>query len=187
MGRLPGTRAGRRAAAGIVSQAIPVLTVALSVGGVGFAVVTASSQVRGIEQPLSFNHKAHVDRGLECADCHKGVRAAAHAAVPSIAVCAECHSGDADAASQDPEKKRLVAHVVAGTEIPWRRLYRLPAHVVFSHERHVTMGEIACEACHGRHGESEVPPPRPEALSMAGCMDCHATRDVTVDCIACHR
>lgn len=139
-----------------------------------------------VAQPLAFNHRLHGANGLACADCHEGVESSAAATIPRAAKCMECHEED-DAGT--PEKDRLKALAAGGGEIPWVRLYRLPAHVVFSHERHVALGKVACADCHGGHGDSEAPPGRPEraVLTMDGCLACHESRGASLDCIACHR
>ncbi len=72
-------------------------------------------------------------------------------------------------------------------EIPWKRLYRVPPDVYFSHRRHVVLGEIECQTCHGDIGKSSMPPSRPLKISMKKCLKCHERRNVNNDCISCHR
>jgi len=166
----------------------PFLAVVCALSGSGFAValVNADREARSVEQPLAFNHARHAEFEIECADCHEGVEQSAFAMIPPVSLCMGCHE-DEDPAT--PEMKRLMDAAAGKAEIPWVRLYRLPAHVIFSHERHVVFGEVSCRTCHGNHGTSERPPPRPEpmVLTMAGCMECHETRHALNDCIACHR
>ncbi len=169
-----------------MSQVVLGLIAVLSISGFGVAVATASRSGDGIEQPVPFGHALHAKLGVGCTDCHAGVLVRARATLPRIAMCAECH---ADVESTNEVRARVREHVDKGTEIPWRRLYTLPAHVVFSHERHAGIGAMECAECHGAHGESVEPPRAPEGwvLTMDGCVDCHEARGASVDCVACHR
>ena len=64
--------------------------------------------------------------------------------------------------------------VARGEPIPWRRLYRVPSHVFFSHRRHVAMAGIVCAECHGPMEEQTRPPDRAlVAHDMDDCMECH--------------
>ncbi len=137
-------------------------------------------------QPVAFNHQVHGKRDIACTDCHEGAESSAPAGLPRVSVCLECHGEDT---TTTPEKDRMKAFAAAGREIPWVRLYRLPAHVVFSHERHVALGKLACDLCHGGHGASVAPPgyPEPAVLTMDGCLACHGLRGASLDCLACHK
>lgn len=154
--------------------------------GGAMALATATWPSAPVEQPLAFNHALHAKQDIPCAHCHPGVEDSAIASLPRLAVCTECHGEDT---ASTPEKERLLSFVAAGKEIPWARLYRLPAHVVFSHERHVALGGLECARCHGGHGASETPPlrPEPEVLRMDGCLSCHKAKGASDDCIACHK
>ncbi|MBI2501012.1 MAG: cytochrome c3 [Deltaproteobacteria bacterium] len=73
-------------------------------------------------------------------------------------------------------------------KIPWRRLTRMPDHVYFSHQRHVTSGKVSCEECHGKMEERNKPPTTaPKDLLMENCLECHQRQGASVDCISCHR
>src|SRR3989304_1062587 len=114
-----------------------------------------------INQPISYNHKLHIEKAeLNCVDCHKFVETMASATIPNIDVCSDCHSGEP--LSDSPEELMLLKYIEAGEKIPWQKIYTVPAHVYFSHRRHVTIGEIEC-------------------------LKCHKEKKVTYDCLACHR
>jgi len=60
--------------------------------------------------------------------------------------------------------------------------------VFYSHRRHVVVAKIPCETCHGAIARTSAPPARPLVkIRMKFCIGCHQRRNVTVDCIACHR
>ena len=166
--------------------ALLALAVLFCVCGGAVALATAGLATPPVEQPIAFNHLRHAKRDIACADCHQGVETSAFACLPRVSLCMDCHGEDTDTT---PEKDRMKAYAAAKTEIPWVRLYRLPAHVVFSHERHVALGKVRCDACHGSHGESERPPERPVSatLRMRRCLSCHAEKGASVDCVACHK
>lgn len=139
-----------------------------------------------LEQPIAFNHSLHVtDLGLECVDCHRYVLTGARATIPNVDVCGDCHI---EALGESAEEQRLVEFVESGEPIPWRKVYRVPDHVYFSHRRHAAIGEIECETCHGPMAERTEPVTRPAVrVTMDGCIECHEQAGVTNDCIQCHR
>lgn len=143
-----------------------------------------------VSQPLPFNHRIHKDNAITCVDCHQGVLSGAHAGIPEVGVCMQCHEGDI---TQNPAAVPHVAlvrlHAAAGTELPWRRLHELPAHVYYSHRRHVAIAQLECSVCHDDIGERTTPPAGPVAqtLAMSTCMACHEERGVENDCARCHR
>ncbi|MHC4547608.1 MAG: cytochrome c3 family protein [Planctomycetota bacterium] len=164
-----------------------MLLIALVAAAAGLLLTGAS---KPSDTPVAdINHAVHIARDLECVDCHVGVETHAVAGVPSIAICAECHEDAEDAIGGTENGKRILDHVVAKKELWWPQLYSLPDHVVFSHRRHVALGKIACETCHGDIASTTTLPeePVPETLTMDGCMDCHARSGADQDCFACHK
>ncbi len=164
---------------------LPVALVAV-LSGSGLVLAVAVAGRRPVLQPIEFDHRRHAKAEIPCSQCHEGVEGSARAGIAGVPVCMECHGEDEPAT---PGMKLLHSQAKAGQEIPWIRLYRLPAHVVFSHERHVSLGGVACGSCHGNHGDTERPPPGPEprVLTMDGCIDCHRDLKADTDCIACHK
>lgn len=162
--------------------------VSAAVAGLALAAMGARlawSRTDPIVQPVQFNHKVHATEGLECGNCHALFAREAASGRPSLRTCAKCHT---EAAGESAEEAKVVEYVASGREIPWQRLYRVPPDVYFSHRRHVTLGGLTCETCHGSIGEMAAPPERPlTQLSMTFCTDCHGSRGITNDCLACHR
>jgi menaquinone reductase, multiheme cytochrome c subunit len=138
-----------------------------------------------VEQPILFNHKLHVDNGASCPDCHTQVLEGMRAGRPSLDTCMGCHS---EAQTKSPEEEKIRQFAKDGREIPWKQVYRLPAHVYFSHRRHAGLAKIQCEVCHGAMAEMTAPPTAPLVVHTMGfCLDCHRRSNASVDCLACHR
>ncbi len=156
-----------------------------------------------IEQPIAFPHKTHLALNLTCTTCHQRAEKDVVAGRPPTALCLGCHMGG-DAKSE--EIKKIRAYGEKGQEIPWRRVWRLPSHVFFPHQVHVTAAEVKCQTCHGPMESLTRPPSRPlKKLAMNDCIGCHETRRaqrnkenavqptrlaaqrVPTDCITCHR
>jgi len=138
-----------------------------------------------IIQPIKYNHRIHIDNGLECVDCHQSVMEGEEATLPSIDICLSCHE-EPLTESKEEAKIRKFAQTLG--EIPWNRVLLLGDHVYFSHMRHVTIGKIKCVNCHGEMAKMEKPPEKPlKRMEMKDCIRCHMERNVTYDCNACHR
>ncbi len=136
------------------------------------------------EQPISFNHKKHLEQGLECDACHRFYKTQTFSGLPDLNTCLECHK---EPATKSPEEEKIRQFQKKREEIPWKRLYREPDHVFFSHRRHVVLGKLQCQTCHGDIGQRETPPAKPWVkMTMNWCMDCHTKNKVTNDCLACH-
>lgn len=152
-----------------------------------------------VEQPIEFPHKTHVAMGLQCTSCHQRAEKEAVAGRPPTELCVTCHSGE----QLKPELKKLQAFGENGEQVPWRRVWRLPRDVFFSHRIHVAAA-VKCQTCHGPMETLDRPPPRPlRELSMDNCIACHerwegpeteatkpvkmVKRPVSTDCNACHR
>lgn len=145
-----------------------------------------SSEATG-KQPIQYNHKIHVqDNDMGCVDCHQYAQTHARATIPNIEVCADCHSDEPMTDSE--EEKKVIEYVTEGRRIPWSKIYRVPSHVYFSHQRHAALGQIECETCHGNAEEMTTPFRRPLVdINMSWCMECHEQSDVDNDCTRCHR
>ncbi len=167
------------------------LTVALLIGGVVILLVIAAlgiwvSEARRpiIKQPIAFNHKKHIDQGLSCDMCHQYYGAYPVAGLPNTEICMGCHAVEL---SDSPEEQKVREYGEAGKEIPWKKIYTVPTHVYFSHQRHVTLGKLECTNCHGEMAEQTTPVERPAIdLTMEYCIACHKAEKVTIDCNTCH-
>lgn len=174
-----------------------VIVLTLAVAALGAWALSGESAV---VQPVAFPHKAHLElreQKLECKSCHEGVETRVAAGRPSTKKCLSCHTSEAKSA----EEKKLQGYGESRTEIPWRRVWRLPADVFFPHRAHVAVGRLGCVDCHGAMASLDRPPARPlKTLSMAQCIACHeswqwpkdapvemASRRIPTDCAACHR
>jgi len=139
-----------------------------------------------VTQPIAFNHLKHTrDLQLECQFCHVYVTVGAHAGLPGAEVCGMCHQAPL---GTSPEAARVTALLASGAPLRFNKLFRLPAHVYYSHRRHVGIGKLECPQCHGGIAETERPPSRPLVrITMKRCVDCHRAQGQSLDCVACHR
>ncbi|HLC27071.1 MAG TPA: cytochrome c3 family protein [bacterium] len=140
-----------------------------------------------VQQPIQFNHNLHVEKnGLSCDTCHQYYAEYQPAGIPKIEVCATCHVAPM---GQSPEEAKVRSYVEKGKEIPWVKIHNVPDHVYFSHRRHVTLGKVDCQICHGKVKERKTPFEKPvvNIISMDFCINCHKQRKVTNDCAACHK
>jgi menaquinone reductase, multiheme cytochrome c subunit len=167
------------------------LALALALGWLGFPRLLFARA----EQPLRFSHKTHAAAGSACADCHPIGEDGRFAGIPRVETCATCH---AEPLGQSADEKRLVEeYVKPGREIPWLVYSRQPDNVRFPHAVHVKRGGIACERCHGAHGESDALPAAQTnritgysrgLTTMNDCESCHSrTLPERTACLACHK
>ena len=134
---------------------------------------------------VSFNHRRHaVDNEISCDTCHPFVAEETFSGLPDADVCSTCH---AEAIGKSAEEAKLVRLIAEGTPLEWKRLFRQPAHVFYSHRRHVAVAKIDCPVCHQDVGRSESPPTTVRRLSMTDCIECHRSRGVPAHCTTCHR
>lgn len=64
--------------------------------------------------------------------------------------------------------------------IEWVRIHNMPDHVYFNHAQHVSVGQVACQTCHGAVEEMEVVA-QYAPLSMGWCINCHRQTEVQFD------
>ena len=138
-----------------------------------------------VRQPIAFNHKKHVaELDIACTTCHLTVETEAFSGLPDAEICAGCHL---EPQGKSEEEKRLVEMLKKGTALDWQPLFRQPAHVFYSHRRHVTIAKLQCRVCHGTIAETTAPPVRVKRLVMDDCLTCHRRGRVSTSCTACHR
>ena len=137
-------------------------------------------------QPIRFNHQKHISAvGLGCSDCHIYAASQPFAGLPGLEICMNCHE---EPQTKNAEEQKLRTLQEQGGSLHWNTIYKVPDHVYFSHQRHVTGGEIDCSVCHGRMAEFKTPPSRQEVpISMDRCMKCHQQSNVNNDCLTCHK
>jgi hypothetical protein len=158
----------------------------------------------GTQQPIAFPHKTHVALGLACTMCHQRAEKDSVAGRPPTAFCLGCHAAGETTSEQI---KKLRRYAGDGQEIPWKRVWRLPTHVYFPHQVHVTVGQLTCQTCHGPIETLTSPPVTAlRELTMDDCISCHDQQQLIAkadhkrepsttaargpgpaDCIVCHR
>ncbi len=146
----------------------------------------------GPAQPVAFNHRLHSDNDVPCLTCHPTAATGQGATLPSVSVCRRCHE---DVLYEGPEKVKIRLAAESGRELGWIPVFALRPYVYFSHFRHVTLGKLACAACHG-DVERRTAPFAPGASPFSGlggmhaCLRCHDESHspyAGVDCVDCHR
>lgn len=162
-------------------------TVKNTVITLSFLLLLMSLRIFGDQpQPINFNHNKHVEEmGMDCHECHEYVINNRKATLPGKQICLDCHEKQLGESS---EEEKLVALLQSNEKLNWQRVYVLPKHVYFSHFRHVTLGQIDCQQCHGDIKLLTSPPNKPATniIDMDFCMDCHIERQVSNDCLSCH-
>jgi len=169
------------------ARRILIAVIVLVTGALGYAAGRSLFRPsREVGQPIAFNHQKHVEEvGVECDTCHEFYRTGKHAGLPGLSVCMGCHE---EAQTESPEEQKIRDLAEAGDEDVFRKLFRMPDNVFYSHRRHAGIGEIPCETCHGNIAAMTVPPQYPQVrITMDFCIDCHARQDVNGDCTSCHR
>ncbi len=140
-------------------------------------------------QPIRFSHKVHAgDNIIGCTSCHAYAEHSPVAGIPSMQRCQGCHKF-VKQDPQDPQMTReiqaLLAKLDEGKPIEWVRVYRVPDHVYFTHERHVRAG-LRCQQCHGEVQTMEAVR-QAAPLTMGWCLECHHARKAPTDCWTCHK
>ena len=169
-----------------MSSNIKIFSISLAVFLILLIIRAYHSYPDNIKQPISYNHKIHIEAAeLSCIDCHIYYEEYASASIPNIEICGECHSDEP--ISNSYEEVKLLEFINDERLIHWRQIYNVPDHVYFSHRRHVVLGEIECNECHGNVAELITPIDKQDfEMTMDFCMDCHKEHNVTNDCLTCH-
>ena len=127
---------------------------------------------------------ARTDNQMECLTCHVNADRSIAATIPSVTECMVCHE---NVKPESPEIQKLAAYAKAGEEPPWVRVYGFhpEAAVHFTHKRHVKAG-VECSTCHG--DMANMMDMRENVnWTMGKCIDCHREKQVSVDCLVCHK
>lgn len=156
----------------------------------GVAILVAMSAVgtkaqpaaKGPRQPVPFSHKTHAGlMQLECKQCHPNPDPGESMRVVGADQCMKCHT---TVKPESPAIRLLAAAAADKRAIAWKRVYQIPGYVRFSHRSHLTAG-IKCQDCHGKVAQRDRLF-REGDVSMDGCMNCHISRGVSIDCTFCH-
>lgn len=136
-----------------------------------------------VTQPVAFSHRLHAgDNKIGCTMCHAYAEHSPIAGIPSAARCEGCHKF---VGADKPEVQKVRKAYEDGKPIEWNRVYRVPDHVFFTHERHVAAG-LDCRSCHGEVQEMDVLT-KATSLEMGWCVDCHRAKGAPLECITCHK
>ena len=136
-----------------------------------------------LQQPLPFSHRLHAgEYRIGCTLCHAYAAHSPIAGIPSMQRCDGCHKL---VGRDKPAIQQLEEAVAGGTPIAWNRVYRLPDHVRFTHQRHVAAG-LSCQTCHGEVQTMDVVR-QVAPLTMGWCLQCHEARGAPRDCLVCHK
>jgi Cytochrome c7 and related cytochrome c len=159
------------------------LAILLAAGALGWLALSWASPPRGPAQPIAFSHKIHAGESqVGCLGCHVWAERSPIAGIPSMERCRGCHKF---VGKDKPGVIALNKAIEEGKPIEWVRVYRVPDHVFFTHQRHVA-AKLRCQECHGPVETMEVV--RQEApLTMGWCVDCHRLRSASTDCWTCHK
>jgi hypothetical protein len=136
------------------------------------------------QQPIAYTHTVHIKKAeLQCDFCHSSVATGPRATIPGVKDCMNCHQ---NIATDRPVIKQIAAYMDRGEEIPWQRVYgwNEEAHVRFNHAPHIR-AEVTCATCHGDVAEMTVAQ-RVVDHSMGFCVQCHAQKNASNDCLTCH-
>jgi len=133
------------------------------------------------DQPIKFSHKVHAGQNkTDCNYCHYTAKNSKTAGIPAGSICYNCHflvrNGTRSGAT---EIAKIIKALDEKKAVEWVRIYKLPDFVFFSHEQHVSAGEITCDACHGPVKEMDRLYQFAD-LSMGWCIKCHKTRKVNI-------
>ncbi len=164
----------------------------LAAAALWFAAVASAGCSPARSQPIAFNHRLHADNGVPCSLCHRSAASGQGATLPSASVCRRCHE---DVLYESPEEAKIRRAAESGRDLRWLPSYALRSHVYFSHRRHVALGKVTCQACHGQVEMRSEPFPASTSpfagrRGMTACIRCHEdshSRFAGVDCVDCHR
>ena len=135
---------------------------------------------------MGFSHAVHHEQDTACVDCHVGSEEGPYATIPGLKTCLLCHE---EAQGEEPDEALIREYAERDEPIPWLQANHVVGHVYFSHAPHVVAGEMDCAECHGDMTTLDEPVRQSqiEGLTMGACMGCHEERQVSNDCLLCHK
>ena len=134
------------------------------------------------EEGPHFDHATHLDKGVECVDCH-GDATAEFKALPVLDTCMQCHE-DLDA--DQPAEKHAKNFFDAEGKGKWVRAGKQSPEIIFAHQKHAETAKD-CKACHAAVIESKFIP-QAAFMDMATCQSCHKQyAPEKNDCATCHK
>lgn len=156
-------------------------SVVLVLGFLFFFYASPATRI-GAAQPIPFSHRLHAGhKAIDCRFCHPYVERSHHPGLPPVEKCLYCHNY---IIANHPEIQKEHNYYNTNTPTPWVKVFYLPEHVLFNHQRHIKK-EIACEACHGEVRQMDRL--KGQRFKMGFCIECHREKKVNLDCwLACH-
>jgi hypothetical protein len=161
------------------------------------ATLYPASRIRATAESVSgetieFNHKKHIDAGVQCLFCHPGALNGTVASIPSLQKCVGCHQ-NIQVTSEEGQGMvdSLMRLWEEGRPLQWPKITDLPDFVYFSHRPHIAAGKN-CENCHGDVGQMAMARPA-RRINMGFCLkNCHRheepeKRERLMDCATCHK
>ncbi len=170
---------------GIRRNGRPILVIAvcmvLILGFLFFFYASPAARIQP-EQPIAFSHRLHAGhKAIDCRFCHPYVDRSIDPGLPPVEKCLYCHNY---IIANHPEIRKEHNYYDSATPTPWRKVYYLPEHVLFNHQRHIKR-DVACEECHGE--VKQMDRLKGMRFKMGFCIQCHRTRNVNLGCwLACH-
>jgi len=136
----------------------------------------------GPKQPISFSHRVHASvKQIQCRFCHPYVDRSLHPGIPPVEKCLYCHN---HIIANHPEIQKEHQYYNTETPVPWKKVFYLPEHVLFKHQRHMK-NDIPCARCHGQ--VETMDRLRGISFEMGFCVSCHQELNGPLDCwLACH-
>jgi hypothetical protein len=137
----------------------------------------------GPEQPIPFSHRVHAGvKNIQCRFCHPYVERSIFPGLPPVEKCLYCHRY---IIANYPWIKKEHEFFNTKTPTPWKRVFYIPEHVLFNHQRHIKK-EIECRQCHGEIQTMDRI--RGKRFKMGFCIQCHQSKKANVGCwLACHK
>lgn len=120
-------------------------------------------------QSVQFSHKAHIEKyDMKCVSCHYFSIKSPSSGIPTTWDCMICHS----ALKNETELMKPVNYSYdENIPLSWKRVFRVPDYVHFSHEAH-TRAMIDCSSCHGNVEKLDKVILQ-KKITMKWCLDCH--------------
>ena len=136
----------------------------------------------GKKQPIPFSHRLHAGvKQIDCRFCHPYVGRSTYPGLPPVKKCLFCHDY---IIANHPEIQKEHKYFDTNTPTPWEKVFYLPEHVMFNHQRHIRKN-VDCTACHGKVRTQDRL--KGKRFKMGFCLECHRERNANVGCwLACH-
>jgi hypothetical protein len=136
----------------------------------------------GPAQPIPFSHRLHSGvKAIQCVFCHPYVGRATYPGIPPVEKCLYCHTY---IIANHPQILKEHDYFDTRTPTPWRKVFYVPEHVFFNHQRHIKQA-VACAECHG--AVETMDRLKGQWFRMGFCISCHRERGANLDCwLACH-